>query len=136
MDRVGKLAIKKLDQSQLVWNNPVYSYLQYTYFTSWWNTRQVYTCLDNPVKSLPFSPSFSYYFLYFLSTFFSVFFHFLNVFKLVLNHYDAIWYDRINSCQTWRNMTYWANVTNFVGGESDVVIPWTALRARSQKQST
>ena len=94
----------KLVKSQLVWNNPVYSYLQYTYFTSWWNTRQVYTCFDNPVKSLPFSPCFSYYFLYFFP-FFSFFLHFLNMFWLVLNHYDAIWYNRINSCQTWRNMT-------------------------------
>ena len=33
-----------------------------------------------------------------------LFFHFLNMFWLVLNHYDAIWYNCINSCQTWRNM--------------------------------
>ena len=132
MDRVGKLAIKKLDQSQLVWNNPVYSYLQYTYFTSWWNTRQVYTCLDNPVKSLHFSPCFSYYFLYFFP-FFSFFLHFLNMFWLVLIHYDAIWYDRIISCQTWRNMLKIGQMSQTLSDKSDEVIPWIALASSRSK---
>ena len=33
----------------------------------------VYTCLDNPVKSLAFSPCFSYYFLYFFPFIFILF---------------------------------------------------------------
>ena len=98
----------KLVKFQLVWNNPVYSYLQYTYFTSWWNTRQVYTCLDNPVKSLPFSHCFSYYFLYFFSHLFSIIFIsflFLNMFWLVLLSLKAFWCNLIRSYQVLSNMT-------------------------------
>ena len=58
----------KLDMSKLVWNNPVHSYLQYTHFTSWWNTIQVYTCLDYPLLAFP---TIFFTFFYFFHSFFT-----------------------------------------------------------------
>ena len=65
---------------------------------------------------------------------FFFFFLFLNMFKLVQNFYDAIWYNHINSHQAWRNMLTTGQMSHTLSDESDeVVIPWTALASSQSK---